>query len=103
MLGSRLKAARARAKHTQASLSEVMGTDARQIWRWENDENDPNGETVRRLAMALEVSSDYLLGLTDDPLPMTDNADLSKGERKIIQALRDGDLATAIKEIAAKV
>ena len=28
-----------------------------------------SAETVRRLALALNVSSDYLLGLTDDPAP----------------------------------
>jgi transcriptional regulator with XRE-family HTH domain len=28
-----------------------------------------SADTVRRLACALEVSSDYLLGLTDDPTP----------------------------------
>jgi transcriptional regulator with XRE-family HTH domain len=28
-----------------------------------------SAETVRRLALALAVSSDYLLGLTDDPTP----------------------------------
>ena len=28
-----------------------------------------SAETVRRLAQALDVSSDYLLGLTDDPAP----------------------------------
>jgi transcriptional regulator with XRE-family HTH domain len=28
-----------------------------------------SADTVRRLAQALDVSSDYLLGLTDDPAP----------------------------------
>ena len=100
MIGARLKAARAKAQHTQASLAEIMGTDARQIWRWENGENEPSGEIVARLASTLEVSSDYLLGLTDDSVPRTvDAGKLTAKERAALSAWRRGQRLEAIKVI----
>lgn len=100
MLGARLKNARTRSGHTQASLAEIMETDARQIWRWESGENAPSGEIVGRLAMVLEVSSDYLLGLTPDPTPPgVKPSELNERERAALWAWRHGNLTEAIKVI----
>lgn len=100
MIGARLKVARTRANHTQASLAEMLGTDARQVWRWENGENKPNGEVIARLAVILEVSSDYLLGLTDEPTSsLVESSDLSAKERAAVSAWRRGDVRRAIKAI----
>lgn len=98
MDGSRLKTARLKANHTQASLAEMMNTDARQIWRWENSENVPNGDVVKKLAITLQVSSDYLLGITSDPSPVPfDPVNLTPKERAALNAWRHGDIVGAIK------
>lgn len=100
MIGARLKLAREKAKHTQASLAEVMGTNPRQVWRWEAGENEPSGEIVARLAQALDVSSDYLLGLSDEPVSMVrDASKLNAKERAALSAWRRGDRFEAIKVI----
>ena len=47
-------------KITQADLSKVMGVDAKQISRWENDEIQLNAEKIVKLANFFDVSVDYL-------------------------------------------
>lgn len=97
MNGNRLKQARILAGHTQVSLGELINVDARQIWRWESGEHIPKADVIIQIAKALEVSSDFLLGL-DDTIPIT--SDLSAKERAIIMAIRHGDKLEAIKMIA---
>lgn len=98
MLGARLKIARTRGGHTQSSLAEMMNTDARQIWRWENGETSPSADVIVRIAQTLSVSADYLLGLTDDPTPATEKFnELSEKERVVLSAWRHGDYRQAIR------
>jgi transcriptional regulator with XRE-family HTH domain len=97
MNGNRLKQARILAGHTQVSLGELIKVDARQIWRWESGEHIPKADVIVEIARALEVSSDFLLGLDDNIPP---NTDLSEKERAIIMAIRLGDKLEAIKMIA---
>lgn len=100
MVGNRLKYARVNAGHTQESLAEVIETNARQIWRWETGETEPDGKIVALLAQALNISTDYLLGLTDDPTPAYKRFEgLSEAEQRIVTALRNGDYREAIKVI----
>lgn len=100
MIGTRLKLARTKAGHTQESLAELMETNGRQIWRWENGENEPSGQIVARLAQELNVTTDYLLGLTDDPTPSDKRVEgLTYREQRIINALRNEDYREAIKAI----
>jgi transcriptional regulator with XRE-family HTH domain len=99
MRGDRLKQIRLIRGHTQESLAELLGIGNRQIWRYENNETEPDGETVARLAQALDVSSDYLLGISDDEQPNLSSSDLKPQERVAITAWRRGDKFEAIKAI----
>lgn len=63
----RLKAARERQGWSQAELAERAGFQPSAISRFETDAAKPSFENLRRLAAALKVSTDYLLGLADDP------------------------------------
>jgi transcriptional regulator with XRE-family HTH domain len=64
----RLKAARERAGWTQTELGKRSGVHAMAISRLERGEKkDVTGATLRKLALTLQVSGDYLLGLTDTP------------------------------------
>jgi len=60
----------------------------------------PLSDAIARIAQALNTSTDYLLGLIDDPTPYTVNIDLSPTEEAIIAAWRRGDRLEAIKVIA---
>lgn len=99
MIGPRIRAIREMRGYTQEELAERMGINTHNIWRWENGESKPNGDTIAQIAKVLEVSADYLLGLNNDPMPGLQQTDLSVKERRAIAAWRQGDIREAIKEI----
>lgn len=103
MRTDRLKLARIEVNHTQESLAEFLGIDTRQIWRYENGETEPKADTVARIAGALNVSSDYLLGLTDDPTPRDlVGTQLTAPERAALTAWRKGNTVEAIHIISSE-
>lgn len=97
--GQRLKTVREREGLSQDKLGAMIGAARQQVHAWEKQENAPNGETVKVLAQALGVSSDYLLELSDDPAGGA-ASDLSVDERYALAAWRRGDKLDAIKVIA---
>jgi transcriptional regulator with XRE-family HTH domain len=92
MRGNRLKEVRENAGHTQESLAELLGKDIKQIWRWEAEKVVPSSEAIVELCNALQVSADYLLGLSDNPIPNKQPNDVSPVEWAMIRALRDRDI-----------
>jgi transcriptional regulator with XRE-family HTH domain len=55
---------------SQRELAERTGLKVQHISRIETDEREHvRSDTLRRLAEALGCTSDYLIGLTDDPTP----------------------------------
>lgn len=97
--GDRLKSLRTRKGYTHAELAELLDVGTRQIARYESKETDPSSEIVTRIAAVFNVSSDYLLGLTDDPSPALKIDNLTHQERFVIAAMRRGDTVEAIKAI----
>jgi transcriptional regulator with XRE-family HTH domain len=83
--GDRLRQLRQSRKYTQEELAERLRLGIRQIHRYENGLSDPAGDIVARIASELEVSTDYLLGLIDDPHHYQN---LSAEERKLLSAFR---------------
>ena len=64
----RLKAAREELrKWNQTELAARAGMPPSSIAHFEAGSRKPSFETLRRLANALEVTTDYLLGRADDP------------------------------------
>lgn len=99
MIADRIREARKNAGHTQASLAELIGIHYKNISRWEAGEYTPEVENLMLLAKALNVSADYLLGLSDDPKRAARESDFSQDEVEIIMALRRGDLKSALRAI----
>lgn len=87
--------------HTSESLSEVAGIAQRTLWRVLQEGKGTTDETLVKLASALEVSADYLLGLTDDPKPSLKVDNLSADERDVLSAMRRGEKLEAIRIIAS--
>lgn len=74
-LGERIHLLRRRLGWTQRELALTANIHANNLARIERSEiPDPGGQSVARLARALETSTDYLLGLTDDPTPREEPA-----------------------------
>lgn len=98
--GHRIKLLREKHGMTQQELGELLGTDGKQMIRYEKERTDPGSEIIAALATALHTTSDYLLGLSDDDTPRMIQEDLSAEERALIVALRSGQAADAIQSFA---
>jgi transcriptional regulator with XRE-family HTH domain len=94
-IARRIKDARTFLGMTQEELGEMVGTNARQIWRWESGENVPKADVFGLIASALGISSDFLLGIKD--IFLSDEP--SRIEGLIIHSLRNGDKLGAITTI----
>jgi transcriptional regulator with XRE-family HTH domain len=68
-LGPRLARIRKLRGFTQYSLADHIGVSRKQIADYEQGIAHPNDEMVIRLAIALKISSDTLLGLNEVELP----------------------------------
>lgn len=69
MLGYRLKKLRLERKLTQEALGEKVNVTKVSISGYENGNRNPDTETLQRLADFFGVSTDYLLGRTDEKTP----------------------------------
>lgn len=87
----RLRQAREQAGLSQRKLSELCEIGEKQIWRAENRKGDPSADHLGRIARQLNVSTDWLLGLTDSPTGFLTPEALAPDERKLITAFRRGD------------
>lgn len=100
MRGDRLKKVREDRGYSQEKLAELLVIGALQIWRYENGETEPKGDTLGKIAQFLNVSADYLLGLTDEPHGYLEN-DLSPEEKNVISLWRKGEKLEAVRVIAS--
>ncbi|RFB31383.1 XRE family transcriptional regulator [Brevibacillus sp. VP] len=66
-LGERLKAARKAKKLTQHELSQLVGINRSTYAKYETGGNEPDNDTLQKLADFFGVSIDYLLGRVNDP------------------------------------
>ena len=68
-IGQRIYELRKKKKLTQKELADKIGISRILVWNYENGRLRLYDEMVKRFAIALKVSTDYLLGLKDDPEP----------------------------------
>lgn len=68
-LGGRIRKLRESRNMTQTELSEILGMKTyTTVSKWEKNENFPKGKDLKKLAKIFNVTSDYLLGLSDTKL-----------------------------------
>lgn len=68
-LGERLRQIRELRKMTQAQAAKEVGVSRSALNMYERDQRDPDSATLSALARCYKVSTDWLLGETDDPSP----------------------------------
>ncbi|MCM1305711.1 MAG: helix-turn-helix domain-containing protein [Bacteroides sp.] len=54
---------------SQAKLAKAIGVNQSAIALWENGNRKPNSDAIIDLAAYFEVTTDYLLGVSDDSNP----------------------------------
>lgn len=70
MIGERLQELRNDKGLTQKELAEAVAVSQYTISSYETNRSEPNHEITVRIAQFFDVSSDYLMGLIDEPLPL---------------------------------
>ena len=65
--GCRLRALRQHARLTQKGLAAELGTAHGNVSKYELGETFPPMEIIAKMASVFEVSTDYLMGLSDNP------------------------------------
>lgn len=93
-LGDRFKKARDRAGLSQGQVAEYAETAQGYISDIEHDKRSPGGwSLLAQLATKYKTSTDYLLGLTDDPRPyrvnIIDNEKLTAEQVELVQQAID--------------
>jgi repressor LexA len=93
MLSARLKALRKQRSLTQVDLAKKFGVSQQAIAKWETAHSFPESRTVAGLAEFFDVTSDYLLGITDSVYPSGPFSNV-----KIIGTVKAGYDALAYEE-----
>lgn len=101
MRGDRLREMRERRQLTQKDLADRAGVHAQQVYKYEKNMSDPTGDILARLAKALDISVDYLVGLVDESSEHFSEDELTPMERRLIWAVRKGLIHEALKAVTA--
>lgn len=86
LVATRLK--ELRAGRSQAEVAKLLGIKQTAWSRYENDAAIPGGEMILQICSTFAVSSDWLLGLTDERTPggaVTSDARIAELEKKVIR------------------
>lgn len=70
MFSARLKNLRTAKNITQKELALLIGLDRTSVTKWETKGVVPDPQTLSKLASFFAVTTDYLLGVSDDPRPV---------------------------------
>lgn len=103
MFSERLKKLRTSKKLTQEYMANLLGITRQGYAKYEKSEAQPDFATLEKLASFFEVSTDYLLGRTENPkqlnsklpeLTAKDKKDIAKQLERILEAM-DSDTGLA--------
>lgn len=93
MIGERLSELRKDMGYTQQELADMLGISKFSISSYENDKTTPDDDMKVKLAKTLNVSMDYLLGITNEPIPYKNNYTVirvsPKLSKKAINEIKD--------------
>lgn len=92
-LGERITRLRKKSNLSQKELADKTNLTEATLSRYENDLREPKGEVIVKIANALDVTTDYLLGRTDEINVKKENKNTSdeKEIEKIIDELLQQD------------
>lgn len=106
-IGKKIRDLRTLHHISQENLAENIGVSRQTVTNYENMSSQPDLETLRKLALLFNVSSDYLLGIENENIPSEEFMQkLVYYGRKLNITNRDiiiGEMAAMIKEQDSKI
>lgn len=106
IVGSRLKELRQKRNISADELALAIGISRQQIAKYEADRTDITSDTLIRLATYFHVSTDYLLGLSDDSKSKKSTGHVLNWEidtRKLLDRVSPETAARLIKSLGLHV
>jgi HTH-type transcriptional regulator, cell division transcriptional repressor len=85
--GSRIRQRRKQLNMTQEDLAAAVQAQQKQISMWERGESEPSTEMVYNLAKSLNVSADWLFGISDEMVSIGESS-LTSAEKAALELLR---------------
>lgn len=76
-LGQRLKELRLEKRLTQADIGKMLNVSNVSVSGYESGTREPDSSSIAKLADFYEVSTDYLMGVTNNRQPQSKTIDLS--------------------------
>ena len=101
MLGERMKLLREEMGLSQEEFASRAQSRQNQVWRWESGEQVPSSDKLALIAQVLETTTDYLVGLSNNPYPKLIEEDLTKEEQLLIIEIRRKNAAQALQIMAS--
>lgn len=83
-------------KCTQADLAQATGRTRQTVSQYTIGSSEPSYETLTAIARYFGVTTDYLLGLTDDPAPRPSAVDSLGLKPDVVELLTDPVLSNAL-------
>lgn len=84
---------------SQQAMAEKIGVKQGSYTAYENKGTAPTVDKLRKMAIDFGVSTDYLLGLTEDPRPVGEII----AAQKSLESTESGDLAERLSKLEAAV
>ena len=83
MIGKKIKELREIKQITQEELAKYLGVAPQTVYKYEKEINEPDLKTTSKIAEYFNVTTDYLLGRTDNP-------DIINEPIQIAASMKDG-------------
>lgn len=83
MIGKKIKELREIKQITQEELAKYLGVAPQTVYKYEKEINEPDLKTTSKIAEYFNVTTDYLLGRTDNP-------DMLNEPIQIAASMKDG-------------
>ena len=97
-LGERIVYIRTKREMTQYKLAELVGVTKATMSKYENDMCSPSAAILKELADALNTSTDYLVGRTDDDTPIDSNSHWIKLSTEEYNAIKEARLLSPLNK-----
>lgn len=96
MFGMKVKQLRKDNDMTQSDLANILKCSLSKVAMWETEKRDPTKDDLILLSNVFNVSTDYLLGRTDNPkLTAKDERSIQKDLKQIIDDFKTGQSGPA--------
>lgn len=99
MFALKLKELRENLGLSQRALAVKLGVSQSTIGMWESNQREPNFKTIEQLANFFDVTTDYLLGRTDNKKPVLDSDNIGYDDFTYAMHNESRDLTDEDKEM----